>query len=346
MRTTINDIARMAGVSKTTVSFAFNNPSKISKETYVRIMDIARELGYVPDPVARTLAMKQTKSIGLLLPQSIQEVFLNPYIAEIMRGVGYVCDREGLSLGVLSPLKGVLAQTVRNAAVDGIITLGIAPGMSVLELFNQRGLPFVTIDGASADGIINVGINDEKAAEELMDAVLVAGHREIAIFTLRNVTLWDNGDHFSLTNDTRLTGFNRALQKHGLSFGGHTGIRIYSTEVSIESGRLAAREVLGEKRKPTVIICLADVQAFGVYEECRIEGLSIPGDISVVGFDDIPFSVFMTPPLTTLHQPGFVKGETAAQALVAMIAKQQVSSVQLDSQLLVRGSLRDITGGV
>lgn len=342
MRTTINDIARKAGVSKTTVSFAFNNPSKISAETLLRIMNIASELGYFPDPVARTLAMKQTKSIGLLLPQSIQEVFLNPYIAEIMRGIGFVCDREGLTLGILSPLKGVLANTIRNAAVDGIITLGIGPGMSVLELFHQRGLPFVTIDGASGEGLVNVGIDDEKASENLMETVLSKGHREIAVFTLKNVVLSDSGGHFSLTNDVRLNGFNIALRRYGLSSGSNSGVRVYSTEVSVESGKIAAREVLAGKRKPTVIICLADIQAIGVYEECRAEGISIPEDISVVGFDDIPFSQFMNPPLTTLRQPGFMKGETAAQILVEMIGKLGVSSVLLQTEMMVRHSLKTL----
>jgi DNA-binding LacI/PurR family transcriptional regulator len=339
MRATINDIAHKAGVSKTTVSFAFNNPSKISKETFTRIMDIAQELGYVPDPVARTLAMRQTGSIGLLLPQAIQEIFLNPYIAEILRGIGYVCDQEGLSLGILSPLKGVLSQTIRNAAVDGIITLGIGPGMSVLELFHQRGLPFVTIDGGAGDGLVNVGIDDEKAAENLMEEVLSRGHRDIAVFMLKNVTLSDNGDHFSLTNDNRLSGFNRALARHGLSFGAHTGIRVYHTEVTLESGRAAARDLLAEKKRPTAILCLADVQALGVYEECRFEGLSIPGDISVVGFDDSPFSAFMNPPLTTLRQPGFLKGQTAAQALVDMIAKKTVPSTTMETEVIIRESL-------
>lgn len=340
MRATINDIARKAGVSKTTVSFAFNNPSKISRETCTRIMEIAQELGYVPDPVARTLAMKQTGSIGLLLPQGIHEVFLNPYISEIMRGIGYICDREGLSLGVLSPLKGVLSQTVRNAAVDGIITLGIGPGMSVLELFRQRGLPFVTIDGDDKDGLVNVGIDDEKAAEGLMDAVLSRGHRDIAVFMLKNVTLSESGDHFSLTNDHRLSGFSRSLAKYGLSFGSHTGIRVCATEATKESGATTARELLAEKKRPTAIICLADIQALGVYEECAKEGLSIPRDISVVGFDDIPFSSFMSPPLTTLRQPGFEKGEAAAKALAALIAKHSAESVLMPTEVVIRESLK------
>ena len=339
MRSNINDIAQRAGVSKTTVSFAFNNPSKISKETYNRIMEIAKEVGYVPDPVARTLAMKQTSSIGLLLPQTIRDVFVNPYITEIMRGIGNVCDREGLSLGILSPLKGVLAQTIRNAAVDGIITLGIGPGMSVLELFNQRGLPFVTIDGGDGDGLVNVGIDDGAAAERLMEAVLERGHREIAVFMLRNVMLAGESDQFSLTNDLRLNGFSRALSRQGLTFGAHTGIRVYHTDVSAESGRQTAAEILAEPRRPSVIICLADIQAIGVYEACRASGLSVPGDISVVGFDDMPFSQFLNPPLTTLHQPGFEKGEKAAETLISMIAKREVSSVTMSTEMVIRGSL-------
>jgi len=339
VRATINDIARKAGVSKTTVSFAFNNPAKISKDTHARIMEIASELGYVPDPVARTLARKQTGSIGLLLPQSIQEVFQNPHIPEIMRGIGLVCDREGLSLGVLSPLKGVLAQTVRNAAVDGIITLGIGSGMSVLDLFHQRGLPFVTIDGGADGNLVNVGIDDGMAAERLMDAVLAQGHRRIAIFTLKEADFPDTGDHFSATNDSRLAGFARSLARYGLSMGDSGPVRSLHTGVSPASGRDAARQILSGPNRPTAIVCLSDAQALGVYEACKGEGCSIPGDVSVVGFDGIPFSAFMDPPLATLSQPGFEKGEAAANLLVDMIRKKPAASICLETEVKLRQSL-------
>ncbi len=339
MRPTINDIARQAGVSKTTVSFAFNNPSKISKETYNRIMNIAGELGYVPDPVARTLATRQTGSIGLLLPQSIHEVFSNPYISEIMRGIGFICDQAGISLGVLSPVRGVLEQTIRNAAVDGIITLGIGPGMRVLELFNLRKMPFVTIDGADADGLVNVGIDDAQAAYNMMKAVLDHGHRKIAVFTLKEVTLSGSEDRFSLTNDLRLAGFEKALATKGLSLRADPVILCH-TDVTVESGQLTARKLFSRAEKSTAIICMGDVQAIGVYQECRSQGIRIPEDLSVVGFDDIPFSSFLMPSLTTLHQPGFEKGETAARLLVEMIAKKPVTSVRLNTSVILRDSLK------
>ncbi len=339
MRATINDIAKQAGVSKTTVSFAFNNPAKISRETYARIMEVAREIGYVPDPVARTLATRQTGAIALLLPQAIHEVFLNPYISEIMRGIGFACDREGLTLSVISPLKGVLSAAIRNAAVDGVITLGIGAGMSVLELFEQRRLPFVTIDSGIDSTVVNVGINDALAAETVMEEVLSRGHRTVAVFMLKNVTLADDGDHFSHTNDLRLGGFNSALTKHGLSFSQTGPVRVYHTEATLESGRAAVRELIRSGEMPTAIVCLADIQALGVYEECRAAGLSIPSDVSVVGFDDIPFARFMVPPLATLSQPGYEKGETAAKLLIDMIAKRAVSSICMDSAFVSRPSL-------
>ena len=155
---------------------------------------------------------------------------------------------------------------------------------------------------------------------------------------------YENGDHFSLTNDNRLSGFNAALQRHGLSMGAHTGIQVYHTEVSMRSGRETAREVLARPRRPTAIICLADIQAVGVYEECKVLGLSIPGDISVFGFDDIPLSPFLSPPLATVHQPGFRKGETATRLLVDLINKKTPTSVTLETELILRESLGPAPG--
>ncbi|ULQ60827.1 LacI family transcriptional regulator [Brucepastera parasyntrophica] len=342
MRSTINDIALRAGVSKATVSFAFNNPSKISKDTYTRIMEIAGELGYVPDPVARTLAKKHTGSIGFLVPQAVHEVLQNPYISEIIRGIGYVCDNEGLSLSILSPLKGVLSQTIRNAAVDGLVTLGIGPGMSILELFYQRGLPFVTIDGKSDKMLVNIGIDDSAAAENLMDTVLAYGHRKIAIYVLKDVLLPDDADFSSIVNECRLEGFRRSLAKKGIPLEKNSDIQIFYTDSSMEDARDITHDLLALKNSPSVIICFADIQTFGVYEECKRQGFVIPDTISVISFDDIPFARFMSPPLTTVRQPGFLKGQVAAEVLMDMLAKRTVSSIVMDTELIIRSSLASV----
>ena len=122
-RVTIRDIAERAGVSKATVSFAFNSPWKISADTRDRVLKTAEELDYIPDPVARTLTTKRTGTLGLLLPQPIQDAFKNPHIFEVVQGIGSVCHAEELSLTILPPVKGLLSQTVRTAAVDVIITI-------------------------------------------------------------------------------------------------------------------------------------------------------------------------------------------------------------------------------
>ena len=156
---------------------------------------------------------------------------------------------------------------------------------------------------------------------------------------IKNVTLSENGDPFSQPNDLRLNGFNRSLARHGLSFGQHSSVQVYHTEATMESGLTTARELIASPKRPTAIICLADVQAMGVYEACAAAGLSIPGDVSVVGFDDIPLAPFMNPPLTTLRQPGFMKGESAAHLLMEMIAKRPAESMCMDSELILRDSL-------
>ena len=141
MKVTIKDLAEKAGVSKTTVSFAFNNPSRISKETCEKIMTIAKEIGYSPDPVARYLATKQTGTIGILFPQAVAEVLENPYCADLVRGIGAVCDQHDLSIILLSPLKGVLNNTIKNAAVDGMIIFGIDNDSSIHTSFTMRNMP-------------------------------------------------------------------------------------------------------------------------------------------------------------------------------------------------------------
>ena len=245
-RPTIKDIAEKAGVSKTTVSFALNDPNRISSETYGRIMAIVAELGYVPDPVARTLTTKRLGALGLLLPQPIAESLLNPYICEIIRGIGEVCEEHELSLTMIPPIRGKVIEAARRAFVDGLITLGVGPDHEVVDLLHRRHIPFVTIDGAETDSTLNVGVDDERAAYELMDHVLSLGHRRLALLSLMpeavNLPEWS----FSLVRDRRLAGFERALSKVGLSLASPE-IRIVAAGGSREGGARAAAELLADR---------------------------------------------------------------------------------------------------
>ena len=263
MRPTIKRIAELAGVSKTAVSFAFNDPSKIARSTYERIMEIAEREGYVPDPVARTMTSKRVGAIGVLLPQAIQDTFRNPYVSEVLRGVGTVCHQEDLFLTILPPVKGFLSQAVRNAVVDGFIALGVEAAPEIATLIRQRNVPFVTIDGDADSGITNVGIDDAFAAETIMNYVLSLGHQDIIILSLKSNGPGTAEEHSSRTVDRRLAGFERALQNQGLSL--HSpSIRLVPVDVTMESAEEALIPLLSHKI-PTAIVSMSDSAAFGAY---------------------------------------------------------------------------------
>lgn len=338
MRPTINDIASRAGVSKTTVSFALNDPSRISAETYARIMGIVTELGYVPDPVARTLTTKRLGALGVLLPQPIFEALRNPYICELIRGIGEVCEEHELSLTMLPPIRGRVIEAARRAFVDGLITIGVGPGDEVVGILHRRHIPFVTIDGAAVDETINVGIDDAEAAHDIMGHVLSLGHRRVAILALRPETLNLPDQRYSLVSDRRLAGFQSALAEAGLHLES-PGIEIVSVESSIEGGEEAAQSILAPGAdRPTAVLAMADAVALGVYQACEKLGLSIPGDLSVVGFDDIPWAARARPALTTVRQPGMEKGSAAASLVVSLLAGEQASHIHLPTSLVLRDS--------
>jgi DNA-binding LacI/PurR family transcriptional regulator len=338
MRPTMKDIAKKAGVSKTTVSFALNDPGRISVKTYNRVMAVVAELDYVPNPVARTLTTKRLGSLGFLLPQPITEALKNPYICEIIRGIGEVCEKGELSLTILPPIRGRIIDAARQAFVDGLITIGVGPDHEVIELLNKRHIPFVTIDGAETETTVNVGVNDEAAAYGLLSSILALGHRKITILALRPETLSLPEKRFSLVSDRRLAGFARALGETGLGLNS-PGIEIIPVECSLEGGIFATNELLSRRQeRPTAVLAMADIVALGAYEACRSAGLSIPPDLSIAGFDDIPMAAGAVPPLTTVHQPGREKGAVAAALVVKLLAGNEAQHCCLETELVVRSS--------
>ncbi|MDA8425370.1 MAG: LacI family DNA-binding transcriptional regulator [Treponema sp.] len=337
-RPTIKDIAARAGVSKTTVSFALNDPSRISEATYRRVMDIVNELDYVPSPVARTLTTKRLGALGLLLPQSITEALGNPYVVEIIRGIGEVCEPRELSLTMLPPVKGKVIEAARRAFVDGLITIGVGPDHEVVDLLTKRHIPFVTIDGAESEATPNVGIDDEGAAYELMRHVLALGHRKIAILSLMPEAVYLPEWSFSLVRDMRLSGFSRALGEAGLGLDSD-GILVLPTGGTFEGGaRVSIGLLADEARRPTAIVSMADAAALGVYETCRDLGISIPDELSVAGFDDIPMATMASPPLTTVRQPGREKGRAAASLAIELLEGAPATHRRLETVLAPRAS--------
>lgn len=340
MRPTIKDIALKAGVSKTTVSFAINDPGRISVETYNRVMAVVAELDYVPDPVARTLTTKRLGALGLLLPQPVTEALRNPYLCEVIRGIGEVCEEHELSLTMLPPIEGRIIEAARRTFVDGLLTIGVGPEHEAVGVLRRRRVPFVTIDGAAVDGTVNVGIDDAAAAYDLMKHVLGLGHRSLAILAIRSATLSLCEKRFSLVSDRRLAGFARALAELNLGLDS-PGIDVLPVECSLEGGAEAALGILARGRSaPTAVLAMADIIALGVYEACRRLRLSVPEWLSVVGFDDIPESERSLPALTTVRQPGRGKGSAAGALVIQLLAGAAPAHLTLPASLVLRESCR------
>jgi DNA-binding LacI/PurR family transcriptional regulator len=313
-RMTILDVAREVGVSKTAVSFAFNAPDRLAPATLQRILAKAEELGYVPNPLAQRLARRSSGNLGVLIPQGLPEAFVHPHFQELFRGVGSFCEQNQLSLTIIPPLQGCLITAVRNAAVDGVITLGFTPSAPFLELLRKRDLPLVTVDSRVDPTIPSVTFRDQDRARELMLRILARGFRRIHILTFPPARQEVRGNAGSRSLTRRLRGFKEALEQ------GETKDVVLTFGVSGVSAREARRSLLRhqwDEGHPEVVVCLSDAQAAGVYEYAEARGLKIPEDLSVTGFDGSLVLKHLRPALTTVVQPGALKGRLAAGLLEA-----------------------------
>ncbi len=336
-RATIKDIARESGYSKTAVSFAFNDPGRISEKARDQILRTAERLGYIPDPLARNFSLQRHLSIGFLLPQMVQYSLKNPYTLEVIAGIGAICEKMGYTLTIIPPLHKSLSLAVRNAAVDGLITLGSQIDDDIITVMQTRQLPFVMIDGPRDEATSSVNIAEEEAAYLQMRAVLEHGHRRIAIIGLVSAT-FAIGEEGQSVFARRMQGYRRALGEAGLTFEDTTGL---VSECTLDDGAEAAAKILALPSPPTCVVTMSDIVAIGCIVAFKEAGISVPGDISVVGFDNIDQAATITPALTTIDQPAVEKGRLAAKALFSIIEGTQEESVHLfvEHRLLLRDSL-------
>lgn len=333
----ISDIAEKAGVSKTAVSFAFNYPNRLAAQTLERILFVAEEMGYSPDPIARSMLTRKTGTIGLLLPQVIQEIAQNPYFTDVLAGIGEVCSHHGLSLMLVPPLKGSMRRAIDKAAVDGFLTLGLEESKTTMVVLRQRNVLFVTIDSDPIEGIPAVNVDDRKGAYEVMLHILSLGHRRITILPIRSGKQGHYEEYVG-TLGARMQGYIQALAKFGLKLGSRE-VRVLECSNSELGGREGLRSILSSRRPPTAIVAMSDIIAFGILQEARSSGINIPGELSVVGFDDNLLSRLISPQLTTVSQPGVEKGQLAASLLLKnLMGEEDISQIVLDTNLILRES--------
>lgn len=337
-KVTITHIAKEAGVSKTAVSFAFNDPSQLSPTTVSHIHEVAERLGYTPDPIARSMTTRRTNALGLLLPQDLATAMANPFYAEFIRGVGAVCGRTGLTLMLVPPLWGSMLKAIPAATVDGFIVVGLEVDRGEVQQLRRRHMPFVMVDSDTPEDIPSVNVDDRGGARAAMDLVLAHGHLRIAVLGLES---WHRRpENYTGTLAARFAGYRDALEARGRSLH-DADMRLLETASTREGGRAAFQQLWQDDWRPTAIVAMSDIAAIGVIEAAQAAGLSLPGELSVVGFDDLPDARYIRPALTTVCQPVEQKARLAAEALVAALADdmRQPHHYTLPTELVVRDSL-------
>ncbi len=337
-RVTIKDIAERAGVSKTAVSFAFNDPSRLSKATVEKILRVAEELGYAPHPVARSLSMRRTGAIGVLVPQDVATMLENPFFIQFLRGIGQVSLEEGVFVLLAAPVQGSLQDAVDRATVDGFVVMGLGAEDPVVNLLQRRGIPFVLVDSEPLDGVSGVNVDDRGGARAIMHYVLDRGHRRIAILGFES---GENGvwQRWRGTMRWRMEGYVEALTAAGLS-PESPDVHVLECENSLQGGAEAFRRLWAMSPRPTAAVAMSDIIALGILRAAWKEGVKVPQQLSVAGYDDVPEAELASPPLTTVHQPAVEKGERAAELLVRLLAGEAVNEhLILPTRLVIRASV-------
>jgi DNA-binding LacI/PurR family transcriptional regulator len=340
-RVTLQTIADEVGVSRMTVSNAFSRPDQLSAELRERILEVAGRLGYGgPDPLARGLRAGRIGAIGVLVTETLGFSLKDPYTTDVLAGIAEAAGAADTGL-LLVPLPpghepGPLVQ---GAAVDGFIVFNLPDGHPAMDATIARGLPLVTIDGPHLSQVPFVSIDERQASRELTEHVLAAGHRRLLLLTFRVV---DDGrvgevdahrlEHATYTvTRERLHGILEATEAAG------DDIEVEIREVAEQRLDIAQRDVLEALERhapPTAIMALSDRLALGILDALHGQGLAVPGDVSLTGFDDLDPAAAAG--LTTVHQPGITKGRIAAQLLTGQVADP---TAPLPHELIVRTSV-------
>jgi len=310
-RVTLSTIAEHVGVSRSTVSNAYNHPDQLSTELRDRILAAADELGYAgPDPAARSLRQGRAGAIGLVQKNLLWAVS-DAANQLLLAGVAEVCEQHGLAL-VLIPLgrpDGNTMDVLRSTALDGVIAHCDGLDLDRRKMLRDRRLPLVIVDGVPDVDADFVGVDDVGGAESAARHLLELGHRRIGI-----VGIGARDGEATTVSRWRMEGYRRAFAAHELSLDDVTVIEL-STSTQ-ESGRAAAATILDAVPRPTGILAMSDEVAAGVIHVALERGIDVPGELSVVGFDDSATATAISPALTTVHQDHRTKGRLAAQLLL------------------------------
>ncbi|MEJ2635410.1 MAG: LacI family DNA-binding transcriptional regulator [Calditrichia bacterium] len=331
MSTNIIEIAKRAGVSIATVSRALNNNGPVREETRQKILQISRDLNYKPNPIARGLSRKRTDTIGVILPELVDEFFM-----DIIRGIDEEAYRANKYVLVSSShsqrdVIETFLEFMVSGRVDGVILMIPHLHEEAAELIRKSKHPLVMLNvGRENKDVVSFNIDNYQGAYAITRHLIEHQNERIAMI---------KGYPGNCDAEGRLMGYRDALDHSGIALDEDL---VVQGDFTVRSGYDGFRQLMSRNKKPDAIFAANDMMALGIYEAARISGIRIPDDISVAGFDDIFLSRLLLPRLTTVHAPIQELGIRAIQYLFKIIDGEVDPKTphreELSTSLIIGGS--------
>lgn len=326
----LEHVAKLSGVSRSTVSRVINDDPRVHEETRRRVKEVIQRLNYQPNAVARSLAGGRTNILGLVIPMGVNRLFSDPYFPLLVQGVSSVCNAREYSvmLWVAEPEyeRRTIRQILNNKLIDGVIIASSLVDDPLVQALSESNLPFVLIGRHPNLQVNYVDVDNQTSAMEVVAYLVRLGYHRIATIT---------GPQNMIAGADRLEGYKSGLRQLGVTLDPSLVVEGDFTE---DGGYVAMQRLL--PRQPDVVFAASDSMAMGALRAVRENGLRVPEDIALVGFDDMPFAARTEPPLTTVRQPVQRTGGVAAETLIDIL-EQPASSphrIILPTELVIRAS--------
>lgn len=331
-RLTLEEIGKLAGVSRATVSRVINDYPFIRPEIRARVQEIIDQTGFRPNSIARSLVSSRSNIVGLIIPSVVQKVFTDPYFASLIHGIAQGCNRNNLVLSVylfhsLEEKHNVIQTIVGTGLVDGMIVTGDSRDFEILEVFLNSQIPLVMVGEPDRADVSYVDTDNYGGAYTATKHLIDLGFQRIGIIATT----------INKSSDDRLRGYKQALLDHNLPVDEQL---IVWGNYTIESGYHATRDLL--PHRPDAIFSSNDAMALGCMRALREANIRVPEDMSIVGFDDLPHALQTEPPLTTIQQTIQESGCEAVELLLKLLNHDGPLPLRtiLPNTLIVRGTTR------
>lgn len=341
-RPTLDTVAKAAGVSRMTVSNAYNRPDQLSAATRERVLAAAADLGYGgPDPAGRSLRRRQAGAVGVLMSENLAYAFTDPGLVAFMSGLASELGTAGLAMLLVPPDADHDGALVRSAIVDAFIMCAVDDNDPAVAAVVARRLPIVAAGSPRLGGVPFVGIDNRAGGALVARHLLDLGHRRFGVVTRParedSAGTWRGGAP-RIGIRQRVEGFTHAVREAGLP---DSAVSVVTADANTEESGARSVSVLldgPEGARPTAIFAVTDVLALGVLAAARSARRSVPASLSVAGFDDIVAAGRSVPALTTVAQSLHEQGVHAARMALALIAGLPAHSPKISAELVVRDS--------